>query len=174
MKSPTDRLATLRVRDVMHTDVATVAAHQTMGEASEALVDHQISGAPVVDDKGRCVGVLTATDFVRHQRTLHKDEDRFCRSKTDFGCCGQSPLEATVVRGDVVSAWMSPAIQTIDADASLLTAANEMCLAHLHRLFVLDGHGRPIGVLTTLDLVAAMVNAIEESKIYPTRKPGAS
>jgi CBS domain-containing protein len=38
-----------------------------------------------------------------------------------------------------------------------------MCGAHIHRRVVIDGDGRPVGVLTALDLVAATVQSIEEA-----------
>ena len=48
------------------------------------------------------------------------------------------------------------------ADDSILSAARQMCGSHIHRLFVIDDEGKPIGVVSTLDLVSAMVLAFEE------------
>jgi CBS-domain-containing membrane protein len=59
---------------------------------------------------------------------------------------------------------MSPSVQSVDAGASLVAAARMMCTAHLHHLPVIDEEDRPIGILSTLDVVAAMVNAVDEVK----------
>ena len=65
MLDPIDRLLSLHVADVMNREVVTLKATQTMSQAAAVFVEQAISGAPVVDDKGRCVGVLTSRDFVR-------------------------------------------------------------------------------------------------------------
>jgi CBS-domain-containing membrane protein len=44
-----------------------------------------------------------------------------------------------------------------------------MCDEHIHRLPVLDGSGRITGVITSLDIVAAMANAADEQRQSPKR-----
>jgi CBS domain-containing protein len=50
----------------------------------------------------------------------------------------------------------------VQPEQTLLTAARIMCVKHVHRLPVLDSDNRPVGLLTAMDVVAAMVNAIDE------------
>ena len=165
-----DRLHTLRVGDVMKRDVTTVSACQSMGRAAAVLADGELSGAPVVDEAGRCVGVLSATDFMRRECFAVDDDKSLQWVKQEFTqCVPGGSQQISSVRGDFVSDWMSPTDQTIAADALLATAANEMCLAHAHRLFVVDEHARPTGVLTSLDVVAALVNVLEEAKVSRPR-----
>jgi len=38
-----------------------------MAQAAALIVEHSISGLPVVDDAGRCVGVLSTSDFTRRE-----------------------------------------------------------------------------------------------------------
>jgi CBS domain-containing protein len=57
---------------------------------------------------------------------------------------------------------MSPSVWSIDADATLIDAARLMCGKHIHRLPVLNREGKVVGVISSLDLVAAMVHAVEE------------
>lgn len=160
MLTALDRLANLRVSDVMHREVVTIPARSTMQEAAAVLAYHGISGAPVVDDKDHCVGVITATDFVRREAdwadAAAAGEHRLCKDTREGPYC------ISYERSDLVSERMSPAVQSIRAEASLVAAAREMCAAHLHRLVVLDPQGRAAGVLTTLDVVAALVNTVEE------------
>jgi len=62
---------------------------------------------------------------------------------------------------DTVNCYMASAVQSIAADASLLKAGRMMCTAHLHRVPVLDGE-RVVGIVSTMDIVAAMLNAVDE------------
>ena len=57
---------------------------------------------------------------------------------------------------------MTTAVQSITADDPMTEAARRMCAAHVHRLPVLDHNARVIGLVTTLDIVAALLGAIEE------------
>jgi CBS domain-containing protein len=53
----------LRVRDLMTTDVVTLGPEMNLREATDALVQHHVSGAPVVTN-GRITGVVSATDLL--------------------------------------------------------------------------------------------------------------
>jgi CBS domain-containing protein len=59
---------------------------------------------------------------------------------------------------------MAPAVQGIAAHTSLVEAGRIMCAQHIHRLPVLDDQGRPQGMVTSLDIVAAVVKAVEEQQ----------
>jgi CBS-domain-containing membrane protein len=63
---------------------------------------------------------------------------------------------------DTVQDHMSRSVQSVRPEQTLLTAARIMCAQHVHRLPVLDVEGRSIGLLTSMDVVAALVNAIDE------------
>lgn len=53
----------LRVRDLMTTDIVTLGPEMDLREATDTLVQHHVSGAPVVADR-RIVGVISATDLL--------------------------------------------------------------------------------------------------------------
>jgi len=55
----------LTAEDLMKRDVVTISAEMSLQTAAHLFSQEQISGAPVVDAQGRCIGVLSATDFVR-------------------------------------------------------------------------------------------------------------
>jgi CBS domain-containing membrane protein len=148
----------------MNPQVVTVSAHQTMTEAAEVFTRRRISGAPVVDEHGHCLGILSATDFVRRESesraaeraVLAGAEHELVRRRESHGysieCMGD----------DLVRNHMTSAVQTIPATATLIQAARIMCTDHIHRLPVLDSDAHPVGFLSSLDLVAAMLKAVEE------------
>ena len=58
------RTGTLTARDVMTRDVITVAESDTIGNAVQTLKENRITGAPVIDDAGKFVGILSLSDLV--------------------------------------------------------------------------------------------------------------
>lgn len=165
MNSAIERLLSLKVSDVMTKRVFDVSLHQTMSEAARSLIEHDVSGAPVLDELGHCVGILSATDFMKWQTApdvggnlaLSGQEHRLVKEEGE-----DEPLHIDVAEDDLVGAHMSPAVQTIEASATLLSAAREMCAEHVHRLPVVDERGHVQGVISSLDVVAALVNVFEE------------
>ena len=52
------------VRDIMDPDPATVAPETPVEEVVRLMREHELPGIPVVDDDGRCVGIVTEADLV--------------------------------------------------------------------------------------------------------------
>lgn len=161
MNSAIERLLGLRVSDIMNKEIVMISENASMGEAAKTLFDNEVSGMPVVNESGRCVGILSATDFVIRERgrvetsKLGTDEHRLAQMP-DGGFCIEE------VNEDRVGEHMTPVVQTVRAESTLINAARVMCYEHLHRLVIVDECEQPVGVVSSLDLVAAMVAAIEE------------
>lgn len=163
------RLLSLKVCDAMSTHVVHVSAHETMEAAAAAMVKHSITGAPVIDEQGACIGVLSAFDFVKREARYRQDPAELDFAKHNVAQTeDDGPRELTEVNDALVSANMSTGIQAISADASLLDAAREMCAGHIHRLPVLNRAGHPTGLISSLDIVAALLGAVEEHIEIPT------
>jgi CBS domain-containing protein len=58
-------LLELNATDLMSRQPVMICQDLPLREVAHLLLKKQISGAPVVDAAGRCIGVLCATDFVR-------------------------------------------------------------------------------------------------------------
>jgi acetoin utilization protein AcuB len=58
-------LAELHVRDIMTRNPITVKPDDTVERAAELMLEHTVSGMPVVDDTGRLVGIITQSDVFR-------------------------------------------------------------------------------------------------------------
>jgi len=153
---PLERLMCLSVADSMSREVAVIPASATMDQAARILADNSASGAPVVDEAGQCVGVLSATDFV----TFEIDRSDELPS---HGRCSNMPPDRQYIPWNSVRRFMATAVQTISSDSPLTRAAEIMCAEHIHRLVVLNERSIPIGVLATLDVVSALLSAIDES-----------
>jgi len=165
MASPTlYRLQTLKVADVMSKDVHCVSPHHTVSEAANLLCEREISGAPVVDEQDHCVGMLTALDFVRRASSCDQSDLTLGGADHKLIESREEPLHIETTGEETVDSYMSPAVQSIGDYDSLLEAARRMCAGHIHRMPVLDENGHVLGIITSLDVVAAVVNAIEEER----------
>ncbi len=60
-----------RAQDIMTTPVITVKLDTDIKELAELLIRERISGAPVVDDKGTLLGIVTETDLLFTEKPLH-------------------------------------------------------------------------------------------------------
>jgi len=58
-------LTKIKVKDIMTRDPIAVPPDYTVEETAQVLLDSKISGAPVVDDYGQVVGIITQTDLFR-------------------------------------------------------------------------------------------------------------
>jgi CBS domain-containing protein len=59
------QLMTMLVKDLMRTDVTTVAGDTTLADAGQLLLEHKIGCLPVLHDDRTLVGMVTVTDFLR-------------------------------------------------------------------------------------------------------------
>ncbi|MCA9259139.1 MAG: CBS domain-containing protein, partial [Planctomycetales bacterium] len=123
-----ERLLELRVVDAMSSPVECVTATSTMGEAADQLVAWQVSGAPVVDKTGRCLGVLSGADYIRQHAgtcavatSAKVADDRLEVAGLDVG-------------SELVSRHMSRPPHGVRSNCRLLEAAQKMCDNHIHRL----------------------------------------
>jgi predicted transcriptional regulator len=126
----------------------------TLREAVAFLVDRHITGAPVIDDAGRPVGVLTQTDIIIH------DREEVEHIRTPEVECG-TPLprswwdEFQIERVDTtpVRDLMTPAVFCVAMDTPAWSVIEQMRELNVHRLFVVDDAGVLVGVVTAMDIV---------------------
>jgi acetoin utilization protein AcuB len=58
-------ISRIKVKEIMTQDPITISVDSTIDEAAEVLLENKLSGAPVVDDKGQVVGIITQIDIFR-------------------------------------------------------------------------------------------------------------
>ena len=58
-------ISKIKVKEIMTKNPITVSVDSTIDEAAEVLLDNKITGAPVIDDSGKVVGIITQTDIFR-------------------------------------------------------------------------------------------------------------
>ncbi len=153
---------TLKVGDVMTTDVVVVRPNTPLADVARLMVEHSISGVPVVDGEGFVLGVVSEADFLvkergrdaLHHRPLARFFGESAETRTEL-----AKLEAVAA----VDAMTSPAI-TIRDDQLVREAAEIMIERRINRLPVVDLDGRLIGIVTRADLIGAFARSDDELK----------
>jgi CBS-domain-containing membrane protein len=150
----------LRAADVMSRDVLAIPQEMSLRYAARLLSRARVSGAPVVDDLGCCVGVLSSTDF------MHWTEQgsRGPAGKTGLNDCICSEWQLVDYRdlpADQVRHYMTADPVTVRPATPIRELARLMLDAHIHRLIVVDEFCKPVGVVSSTDLLAALARAEE-------------
>jgi CBS domain-containing protein len=196
-------LLALTAGDLMTRDVVQLPEEMPLRDAARLLLRNQVGGAPVVDGRGKCVGVLSAIDFLRlaekredvtrptapplpvtcafQARHRRPDGTEVTLCTLPPGVCpiqvkqtGPGGKELLVcsephcvlvdwqmvnvekLPGDEVRLFMTPDPVTVRPDTAIRTLARMMVDAHIHRIVVADEEGKPVGVVSSTDLLAAL------------------
>lgn len=193
----------LTAGDLMSRELITICVDQPLVDAARQLAKARIHGAPVVDETGRCVGVLSVTDLARwavnqaapaeprpsraysfqeRRREPGGRESILCtlpagacllqRQRQGSGerpeatcaepygvCVDWQVLEVEGLPASDVRHYMTSDPVTAQADTPVRKLARRMLDAMVKRVIVVDGQSRPIGVVSTTDLLAALAFA---------------
>jgi CBS-domain-containing membrane protein len=161
LRQPRLHLRARTAVDVMTSRPVSLFAGATIREAVAFLTDKGISAAPVIDEAGRPVGVISRADLVRYDRERldyapakapHFDPDEYF-DKVPPGFQVERP-DATQVK-DV----MTPVVFSVVPSTSITNVVEEMLARRVHRLFVIDDGGVLVGVISTLDVLRKLAGA---------------
>ena len=202
-------LLALTAGDLMSRDLVLLTEDMPLREAAHLLLRNQIGGAPVVDARGKCIGVVSATDFLRLAekrvdvtkpatpplpvtcsfQTKHRMPDgsevilcnlppgvcpiqqrQTAPDGTELLICRQprcllSEWQVAVLENlpaNDVRQFMTPDPVTVKPDIPIRNLARQMIDAHIHRVIVVDDERKPVGIVTSTNLLAAMAYAVEE------------
>lgn len=146
----------LTAEELMSRPVEAIPAQMSLREAARLLSRAQISGAPVVDDQGRCVGVLSATDFVRAAQSEAHPENFPCHGPPCVSSEWQM-VDLEFLPTDEVRSYMTPDPVTAPGNTRITELARMLLDAHIHRVVIVDARRRPVGIVTSTDILAAVV-----------------
>ncbi len=117
-------MKTLTARDVMSEGVVTVRDDLTLRQVADLLAENEISGAPVEDDEGSLLGVVSVTDVNR----------------------------SAAEPGLPVRRIMTPIADTVTEETPVPEIARMMVAHHYHRM-VVTRRERPVGIVSSMDLL---------------------
>jgi CBS domain-containing protein len=129
-----------QVKDAMKKNVVSIVPNATVEEAIRTLLEHQISGAPVIDKEGKLVGIISQFQLLE---VLYDPQ----------------------IRTQRVQQIMTKDVLTIEDSALLGTAANLFVLHRIHRIPVLKS-GRVVGVISRSDLLKYFLESGEKIEAF--------
>jgi CBS domain-containing protein len=135
----------------MNPDVVCARPEMTVAQVAKLLSERRVSGAPVVDDGGRIVGVVSQNDLARYvaERGGVADEGRFFTELDEYRELSRIPADRSRTS---VQDVMRPKVFTVARDAGVAMAANILRERGIQRLFVTE-RGVLVGEITALDLL---------------------
>jgi CBS domain-containing protein len=156
--------AAMKAKDVMARNVVTVDRDATILQAARMMLQHHISGLPVVDASGKLVGILSEGDFLRRQET--GTQRRRSRWLEFLMGPGKIASEYTHSHGMRVSEVMTDKVRTVSEDASLEQIVELMERHRIKRVPVV-AHGKLAGIVTRANLMHAMVSMARTAPEVP-------
>ncbi len=120
----------------MAQNLITFSADMEITEVIDALLEHQISGGPVLNEQGEIIGVIDDKDC------LHTLVD--------------SVYHNVPVRERRVKSYMTDVYKTIHIDSDIVDAANIFLDTKYKRLLVVDDKGKLKGQISRRDILRAI------------------
>jgi CBS-domain-containing membrane protein len=147
----------LKAKDVMTTDVVTIAANTEIGQAAKLLLDKGYNGVPVVDAAGGLVGILCQADLVAQQKKLSLPSvfsllDGFI----PLGSMKDLDREVEKISALTAAHAMTRNPATVTPDTELDEVATLMTNKGYHTIPVVAG-GKIVGIIGMSDVLGTLV-----------------
>lgn len=144
--------AELPVTNIMTVDVITVERETPVTDVARLMVEHAISGIPVVEN-GRIVGIVTERDIVAQEMEIDAPAygtflDAIFKLPWD-----KSDEELRRVLATSAGELMSTDVETIAQSATVRDAASLMYKHRLNPLPVVTDGGTLVGIVSRSDIV---------------------
>ena len=147
----------LTAGDVMTRNVITVKKETTIRELAELFALHRIISAPVVDESGDVIGIVTETDLIEQDKSLHIptvvsifDWVIYLESDKKF------ERELKKMTGQTVADIYTPSVKTVAQNTPISDVADIMSNGKIHSIPVLEGK-KLVGIVARIDLIRTMI-----------------
>lgn len=139
--------------DLMVANPVSLRAEAGVAEAIALFTDKGIAAAPVIDEAGRPIGVVSRSDLLIHQR----EHDKIHAGRPEYFFAPTfeptEPREGKAAGRSTVADLMTPAVFAVAPDTPVRRVISDMNGLHVHRLFVVDEDGILVGVISTMDIL---------------------
>jgi CBS domain-containing protein len=155
----------MKARDVMVSPVITVSQSCTVREAARTFVEHRISGAPVVNEHGEIVGIVSESDL------MHRSEAGTERTYSWWlrALIAEEALAADYIKAHSCSVAdvMTRRVITAEPDAPLGDIATVLEKNSIKRVPIVE-NGRLVGIVSRANLVQAVASARADLDVAPS------
>lgn len=147
----------MQVKDLMSREVITVSPDTSVEESARIMLEHKISGLPVLDSRGRLAGIVTEGDLIR--RAARFKEPGILPVLGGLVYLDDPALFIGELRRAMalhVGRLMTRDVYSVQAGDEVDKAATLMLRRQVKRLPVVDGEGKLAGIISRRDLVKAL------------------
>jgi CBS domain-containing protein len=131
--------------ELMASDPVSLCANATIADAVYLFNQKGITAAPIIDEAGHPIGVLSRSDLFIHQQEAATQTATLASQDTARSS------------GDVtVADLMTPTVFAVTPDTPARRVVAEMLALHVHRLFVVDKTGMLVGVISAMDVLRGL------------------
>jgi CBS domain-containing protein len=128
--------------ELMTPNPVCVRDNATLAEVMDLFIDKAFTAAPVIDEAGHPIGVVSQSDLLIHERQKSR------RPAPSTAATGAMPSGTTLVH-DV----MTPAVFGVTPDTPAGKVIEQMLALNVNRLYVVDRDGTLLGTISALDIV---------------------
>jgi CBS-domain-containing membrane protein len=147
----------MKAKDVMTKNVITVHRETTVRDLAVLFSEHRISSVPVVDDAGDLIGIVSESDLVEQDKSLHIptvvsifDWVIYLESGKRF------EKELQKMTGQTVGDIFTEQVFSVGPEAPVSEVADIMSSEKVHEVPVVEGK-RIVGVIGRIDLIRTMI-----------------
>jgi CBS domain-containing protein len=161
----------LTVGNVMSPAVVLLPHGMSLVTAARLLSARQLGMAPVIDTAGRCVGVLWAEDILGWAADGGRP-DQTGNALTDCVWCDWQVVDVKATQPDEVRRHMTRDPLLVTPDTRLTEIAEILLDPHRRSVVVVNGERRPVGVVSSKDVLAALASVERQPEEYrPAGEP---
>ena len=143
----------MKASDVMTQAVVSIRASQKISDAVSAMLEHNISALPVLDDGGKLVGMISEGDLLRRAETgTERQRPRWLEF---LASPGKKAEEYVHTHGRYVSEVMTPAVVSVSENAPLGTIVDLLEKHRIKRVPVVRD-GTMVGIVSRANLLQAL------------------
>jgi len=140
----------LTAGDIMTKEVIAVLPETSVDEIAGLLINHRISGIPVVDNERRVLGIVSESDII--YREIHRDPEILER----LGGIVLPAYRQTLKRGLTAGEIMTSPPVTAHVNTTLRELVELVVDKRIKRIIIVDKEGRLCGIVSRIDIVKAI------------------
>lgn len=139
----------MKVSEIMQKRLITLREDVNLKKAAKILVQHRISGAPVLDEKGNIVGIISEKDIFKK---LYPDYKEFYSSPEFFVDFEELEKRVKDISHIKVGDIMIRKVITVSPQTPIMRVGSIMLARGIHRIPVVDKEGKLIGIVSRRDI----------------------
>ena len=154
----------MKVKEVMTRCVISITPESSIAQAISRMINHGVSGMPVIDADGRLAGIITESDFLRRVETsTEAPRPRWVELLLGAGSDAEDYARS---HGRLVRDVMSTKVITTTPDTSLGDLVTLMEENTVKRIPVIEA-GAVVGIVSRSDLMTAVAERFHDIKPHP-------